>query len=106
MPAQPARTALIESALAWLAACAATALFVPPLAAATEASLWRSLAAGLVALCAWPWHWLSLARAARALDQPSRPWLGLAVFLAPLGGAAALLLLSGLRPVAVRHAPV
>jgi hypothetical protein len=106
MPAHPARAALIESALAWVAACASTALFLPPLAAATDASAWRGAAAGLVVLCAWPLHWLSLARAARALEQPTGPWLGLAVFLAPLGGAAALLMLAGLRPVAARHAPV
>lgn len=109
MPApslRPARSALLASALAWLAACTATAFLLPPLSAATEASAWRSAVAGLVALCAWPWHWLSLARAADALDQPPRPWLGLAVFLAPLGGAAALLLLAGLRPAPARPAPV
>ena len=100
--AQPgsAPRALRDSALALLAACVAMVMFLPPLAAGTAASPWREAAAGLVLVLALPLHWLSLASAARQLGASQVGWLGLAVMLCPVGGAAALILLAGML-----HAP-
>ena len=91
-----AQRALVDSALALLAACLAIAMFLPPLAAATAASAWREAAAVGVVVLALPLHWFSLAAAARRLGVAPAGWLGLAVLLCPLGGAAALILLAGL----------
>ena len=94
--ARSAQRALIDSALALLAACLAIAMFLPPLAAATAASPWREGAAVGVVVLALPLHWLSLAAAARRLGASPAGWLGLAIALCPVGGAAALILLAGL----------
>lgn len=94
--ARSAQRALVDSALALLAACLAMAMFLPPLAAATSASAWREGAAVAVVVLALPLHWLCLAAAARRLRVSPAGWLGLAVLLCPVGGVAALLLLAGL----------
>ena len=88
--------ALADSALALLAACAALAMFLPPLAAATTASLPRTLAAGGVIVLALPLHWLWLGRAARQLGRGAAGWVGLSMAVFPVGSAAALILLAGL----------
>ncbi|MBC7728975.1 MAG: hypothetical protein H7242_15445 [Microbacteriaceae bacterium] len=100
--ARSAQRALVDSALALLAACLAIAMFLPPLAAATAASAWREAAAVGVVVLALPLHWLSLAAAARRLGLLPAGWLGLSVALCPVGGVAALILLAGLlhRPPA------
>ena len=97
--AHSAPHALLDSALALLAACLAFAMFLPPLAAATAASPWREAAAGLVLVLALPLHWFSLTSAARQLGASRVGCLGLAVLLCPVGGAAALILLAGLAGV-------
>lgn len=96
LSAKTAQRALADSALALLAACAAGAMFLPPLAAATLASVPRSVAAGLILLLAVPLHWLFLGIAARRIGRPVAAWVGMAVLLFPVGGAAALILLAGL----------
>lgn len=103
-----AQRALADATLALLAGCVAIAMFLPPLAQDTAASLPRTLAAALVALVALPLHWLCLDAAARRLGASRRGWVGLSMLLFPVGSAAALLLLSGLpsaaaaRPSAAR----
>ena len=94
--ARSAQRALVDSALALLAACLAIAMFLPPLAEATTASAWREGAAAAVVVLALTWHWLSLAAAARRLEVSPGGWLALAVLFCPVGGVAALLLLAGL----------
>ena len=94
--ARSAQRALVDSSLALLAACLAIAMFLPPLAAATAASPWREAVAIGVVVLALPLHWLGLVAAARRLGVPPAGWLGLAVVLCPVGGAAALILLAGL----------
>lgn len=96
LSAKTAQRALADSALALLAACVAIAMFLPPLAEATLASAPRAVAAGLTLLLAVPLHWLFLGIAARRLGRPLAGWLGMAVLLFPVGGAAALILLAGL----------
>jgi hypothetical protein len=94
--ARSAQRALVDSALALLAACLAITMFLPPLAAATAASAWREGAAIGVLVLALPLHWLSLLAATRRLRVSPSGWLALAVLLCPVGGVAALLLLAGL----------
>jgi hypothetical protein len=96
LSAKTAQRALADSALALLAACAAVAMFLPPLAAATSASVPRSVAAGLTLALAMPLHWLFLGVAARRFGRSVAAWVGMAVLLFPVGGAAALILLAGL----------
>lgn len=105
MKATEARRALAESSLALLLACGSGALFLPPLLADTLGSLGRAAVAALIGSVALVLHWLHLVRAARALGRAPAGWLSMAVLLFPVGGAAALLLLSWHRPV-VRPAPV
>lgn len=108
-PSAPtAQRALVDSALALLAACAAIAMFLPPMVGATLASLPRTLAAGLAVALAMPLHWVLLGIAARRLGRSVSGWVGLSVALFPVGSAAALILLAGLlqppegRPSAAR----
>jgi hypothetical protein len=100
--AHSASRALVESALALLVACGAVAMFLPPLVAGTSASPWREAAAGLLLAVALALHWLNLVSAARQLGVSPAGWLGLAVLLCPVGGAAALILLASL-PHGARH---
>ena len=108
LSAKTAQRALADSALALLAACAAIAMFLPPMAAATSASVPRSVAAGLTLALAMPLHWLFLGVAARRFGRSVATWVGMAVLLFPVGGAAALILLAGLlhqaepQPAAMR----
>lgn len=94
--AKTALRALADSALALLAACGAIAMFLPPMVAATAASLPRAVAAGLAIALAMPLHWLYLGIAARRMGRSVTGWVGMAVLLFPVGGAAALILLAGL----------
>ena len=93
---KPAQRALLDALLAWLAACAAITMFLPPLVQTTMASVPRAIVAGLVIALALPLHWIFLGIAARRLDRSVRGWVGLSVLLFPVGGAAALILLAGL----------
>lgn len=96
MGMQTARRALTESALALGLACAAIGALLPSWQAALAASPWRAGAAALAVAIALPLHWLMLAAGLRRLGLPRRGWLGMAVLLFPVGGAAALILLLGL----------
>ena len=95
MSKKPAQRALFDALLAWLAACASIAMFLPPLVQATTASLPRILGAGLVIALALPLHWIFLGIAARRMDRSVGGWVGLSVLLFPVGSAAALILLAG-----------
>lgn len=95
-----AQRALADSALALLAGCVGLAMFLPPLAQATLASWPRSVSAGLVVALALPLHWIWLGMGARRMGASAPAWVGLSVALFPVGSAAALILLAGLR-----HAP-
>jgi len=94
--ARTCHRALADSALAWLVGCVGVAMFLPPLAAATAASLPRSLLAGLVIALALPLHWVLLGIGARRMGASVPGWVALSVALFPVGGAAALMLLSRL----------
>ncbi len=91
-----AQRALVDSALALAVACAALALLLPPLANASLHSVMRNVAVGLVVTLAMLLHWAFLGLAARRMGLRVVPWVGLALLLFPVGGAAALILLVGL----------
>jgi predicted ABC-type exoprotein transport system permease subunit len=96
MNMKSARRALADSTLALIAACAAIAMFLPPMLTATVASVPRTVAVALVIALALPLHWILLGIAARRMDRSVAAWVGGAVLLFPVGGAAALILLSWL----------
>lgn len=91
-----ARRALADSALALVAACAAIAMFLPPMVSATVSSVPRTVAVALVIALAMPLHWILLGIAAKRMGRSVGTWVGGAVLLFPVGGAAALILLSWL----------
>jgi hypothetical protein len=92
---KPARRALADSALALVAACAAITMFLPPMVTDTIASVPRIVGLGLVIALALPLHWVLLGIGARRMGRPVAGWVALSV-LFPVGGAAALILLSWL----------
>ncbi len=91
-----ARRALIDATLALLAAGAAIALLLPPLAHHSALPTGRLIGAVLVIALALPLHWVFLGVAARHLQRSVAGWVGLSVLLFPVGSAAALILLGGL----------
>ena len=96
MNTKSARRALADSTLALVAACAAIAMFLPPMLTATVSSVPRTVAVALVIALALPLHWILLGIAARRMGRSVGAWVGGAVLLFPVGGAAALILLSWL----------
>jgi predicted ABC-type exoprotein transport system permease subunit len=94
MPETAARQALVASTIALLATVACIAMFLPPLVQHTTASVLRIVLLGLGILVGLFAHWIYLGRAASRLGRSVLGWVLLAVLLFPLGGAAALMLLS------------
>ena len=103
MPKKSARLVLFDALLAWLAACTAIVMFLPPLEQATLASLPRSVAAGAVIALAMPLHWLFLGIAASRMGRSVGAWVGLSLLLFPVGSAAAMILLAGSLTDPERH---
>lgn len=87
--------ALAGAAAALFAALGCIALLLPPLAERTPAAPLRTVLAVLALAGLMLLHWCLLGRAARRLQQPLVPWVGLSVLLFPVGSAAALMLLAG-----------
>jgi predicted ABC-type exoprotein transport system permease subunit len=102
-----ARRAITDSALAWLAACVAVAMFLPPFLTATTSSVARVVLTAVAVGVALALHFALLAMAVRRMGRSVRAWVGLAVLLFPVGGAAALVLLGWLlhEPGAEHGAP-
>lgn len=94
MRLQSARRALADSALALLAACAAIAMFLPPMVEHTVASVPRVVALGLVIALGMLVHWALLLAACRRMGRPPFGWVAMSVLLFPVGSAAALMLLA------------
>jgi len=88
--APPARG---DAPIALVAGCAAIAMFLPPLLAATTASVLRTVLTALVIAVAVPLHWVFLGVGARRMGQRVLPWVALSALLFPVGAAAALILL-------------
>lgn len=92
----PDQRALTASTLALVVAVGCLALFLPPLLDRTVATPLRATAAGLSLACAVLLHWVFLGIAARRMRRSVAGWVALAVFLFPVGSAAALILLGWL----------
>ena len=88
-----AQRALVDSALALAAACAALVMFLPPLGHDTLHSVVRTVLTGLVVAVAMLLHWAFLGIGAKRMGLRVVPWVALALLLFPVGGAAALILL-------------
>jgi hypothetical protein len=93
-PAGPAQRALNASTLALLVAVGCLLLFMPPFAgryldgAAYQAGNALMLATALLL------HWAFLGIGVRRMGRRTAGWVALAVLLFPVGGAAALILLT------------
>lgn len=96
MAESPDQRALTASTLALVVAVGCIAAFLPPLLERTIATPLRATAAGLCLACAMLLHWVFLGIAARRMRRSVAGWVALAVFLFPVGSAAALILLSWL----------
>ncbi|HSW07224.1 hypothetical protein [Aquabacterium sp.] len=96
MTHKTARRALADSAIALAAGCGAIAMFLPPMLESTVSSVLRIVALGLAIAVALPLHWVLLGMAAHRMQRSVVGWVACAVLLFPVGGAAALILLSWL----------
>lgn len=94
MSETPAQRALTASAVALVVAIACVAMFLPPLHERMTDSVLRTVTVACVLALALPLHWVFLAIAARRMQRSVAGWLSLAILLFPIGGAAALILLS------------
>lgn len=96
MPHQetPAQRALAASTLALFAAVTALALFLPPFFERFLDGVVHIVGNALALATALLLHWAFLAIGARRMGRSVAGWLLLAVVLFPVGGAAALILLS------------
>lgn len=93
----PARRALTASTLSLAVCGVCVAAFLPPMLQSTVQSTLRTALFAAVLGASLVLHWVWLASAARRMGRPVPGWLALSVLLFPVGSAAALLLLSGIR---------
>lgn len=96
MTESPVQRALTASTIALVVALGCLLLFLPSLFERYLDSVPRVVLNALVLATALPLHWAYLGIAARRLGRSVLGWVALAVVLFPVGGAAALILLSGL----------
>lgn len=104
-PETPAQRALAASTIALVVAVAALLLFLPPFFERFLASVAHVVGTALVLATALLLHWIFLAIGARRMGRAVTVWLILAVLLFPVGGAAALILLSWFGDEAGMAAP-
>lgn len=90
----PAQRALNASTLSLVVAVAALLLFMPPFFERYLSATAFIVGNALVLSTALLLHWVFLAIGARRMQRSVPGWVGLAVLLFPVGGAAALILLS------------
>ena len=105
MQETPAQRALTASTIALAAALAGIAMFLPPLAESTLASVLRIAITGIALAVGLLLHWVFLAIATRRMRRSTGGWVGLAVLLFPIGSVAALILLSWFSQEALAPAP-
>jgi len=106
MPDSPAQKAYAASTVSLLLALACLALFLPPFLEQTTASVLRTVFTGLALATSLLLHWAFLGIGARRAGRSVGFWVGgMAVLLFPIGGAAALVLLSWFSSEGVAPAP-
>jgi hypothetical protein len=101
----PAQRALTASTVALAVAVAGIVMFLPPLAERTLNSVLLIVAVSLVIAVAVPLHWVFVGIGARRMQRSVAGWVALAVLLFPIGGAAALILLSWFSNESAAPAP-
>lgn len=94
MPESPAQRALTASTVCLAAAAGCVALLLPPLNERVFESVLRIVLIGLTLALTLTLHWIFLGIAAQRMQRSVAGWLSLAVLLFPIGGIAALVLLS------------
>ncbi|MBI5721228.1 MAG: hypothetical protein HZC37_26460 [Burkholderiales bacterium] len=90
----PAQRALTASTVALVVAVASLLLFLPPFSERYLTAVAFVVGNALVLATALLLHWIFLAIGARRMRRSAFGWVALAVALFPVGGAAALILLS------------
>lgn len=95
MSDSPSHRALAASATALVVAVACVVMFLPPMVHSTVASVPLTVLVGLSAALAIGLHWAFLGIAAFRAERSVAGWVALGL-LFPIGGAAALLMLSWL----------
>lgn len=105
MSETPAQRALTASTVALVAAVAGVAMFLPPMSDHTTASVLRIIGIALLLALALTLHWVFLGIAARRMQRSVFGWVSLGVLLFPIGGAAALILLSWFSDESTAPAP-
>jgi hypothetical protein len=101
----PAQRALTASTVALAVAVVGIVMFLPPLSERTLASVLLVVATALGIAVAVPLHWVFVGIAARRMQRSVPGWVSLSVLLFPIGGAAALILLSWFSSEAAAPAP-
>ena len=104
-PENPAQRALNASTLALIVAVVALLLFLPPFFERFLTAVAHVVANAMVLSTALLLHWIFLAIGARRMRRSVPGWVVLAVVLFPVGGAAALILLSWFSDEAGQAAP-
>ena len=94
MSETPAQRALTASTVCLVAAAGCVALLLPPLNERVFESVLRIVVIALTLSLALGLHWVFVGIAARRMQRSVTGWVSLAVLLFPIGGAAALILLS------------
>ena len=106
MSESTAQKAYGASTVSLLLALVCLALFLPPLLHQTTASVPRTVLTGLVLATSLLLHWAFLGVGVRRDRRSLGFWVGgMAVLLFPIGGAAALVLLSWFGSEGVAAAP-
>ncbi len=101
----PAQRALNASTVSLVAAVASLLLFLPPFFERFLSSLALVVGNALLLATALLLHWIFLAVGARRMRRSVPGWVALAVLLFPVGGAAALIVLSWFSDEAAAAAP-
>lgn len=104
-PENPAQRALSASTLALVVAVAALLLFMPPFYERWLGPVAFVVGNALVLATALLLHWVFLAVGVRRMQRSVLAWVALAVVLFPVGGAAALILLTWFSDEAGTAAP-
>ena len=94
MSETPSQRALTASTVCLAAAAGCVALLLPPLNERVFESVLRIVLIALTLALTMALHWVFLGIAARRMQRSVAGWVSLAVLLFPIGGAAALILLS------------
>lgn len=94
MSETPAQRALTASTVCLAAAAVCVAFLLPPLNERVFDSVLRVVVISVTLALTLVLHWVFLGIGAQRMQRSVTGWLSLAVLLFPIGGAAALILLS------------